>query len=502
MWQVVINGPGYFDTAYELTQTLVSIGRAEDNDIVLSGELVSRKHARLFWIQDVLHVEDLASRNGIKVNEVPVDKTTRLKSGDILTIGDNQLVLRPLLPTEKATTDLVTVDSKAGASRVKSSQDSAVWVAQNVRESLVLKALDNVTELPKRNPFLEPTPIPTSFESERLRLLFRLGELASSAATTQACVEEILDRLMFQVRAIAVAWVRPQDVSNEQPIYFRNASENAQPMELPAQLVQRAWNEGEALWEKGNSLSQVAVIPVGAQPHLQGAWVFRFLKDPEWNEDWLEWVKCVGNFLALKINPPQSAQPKLHELGRLLKTESTLLSLHVEGLEEGRDAEFQEDWLQTILFQASETIASFHGHIVSTQGTRLTASFGERQHLTLDAVHAARAALKLQRHVVASSRASMDIPKFRFKLALHTGLVWMKDATSSVSYGPAVDLAECLSYLTPAGSIWVCESTLPFLEKRFEVRSFGLPKLPSVSGVRVYELLAEELTFQPLGERA
>ena len=46
MWQLIINGPGYFDTAYELPEGVTHMGRADENDIVLSGDLVSRKHAR------------------------------------------------------------------------------------------------------------------------------------------------------------------------------------------------------------------------------------------------------------------------------------------------------------------------------------------------------------------------------------------------------------------------------------------------------------------------
>ena len=38
MWQVIINGPGYFDTAYDLPEGTTYLGRADNNDIVLSGD--------------------------------------------------------------------------------------------------------------------------------------------------------------------------------------------------------------------------------------------------------------------------------------------------------------------------------------------------------------------------------------------------------------------------------------------------------------------------------
>ena len=56
MWQLIINGPGYFDTAYDLPEGVTTLGRADENDIVLSGDLVSRKHARIHVKADDLQV--------------------------------------------------------------------------------------------------------------------------------------------------------------------------------------------------------------------------------------------------------------------------------------------------------------------------------------------------------------------------------------------------------------------------------------------------------------
>ena len=38
MWQLIINGPGYFDTAYELPDGETTLGRADENDVILSGD--------------------------------------------------------------------------------------------------------------------------------------------------------------------------------------------------------------------------------------------------------------------------------------------------------------------------------------------------------------------------------------------------------------------------------------------------------------------------------
>ncbi|MBQ4334456.1 MAG: FHA domain-containing protein, partial [Myxococcaceae bacterium] len=68
MWQLIINGPGYFDTAYELPDGETTLGRADENDVILSGDQVSRRHARLYFEGDALFFEDLGSRNGTRLN--------------------------------------------------------------------------------------------------------------------------------------------------------------------------------------------------------------------------------------------------------------------------------------------------------------------------------------------------------------------------------------------------------------------------------------------------
>ena len=83
--------PGYFDTTYDLPDGATTLGRADENDIVLSGDLVSRKHARMFVRGDDLVMEDLGSRNGTRVNNEAMAGKRALRPGDTVAIGKNQL---------------------------------------------------------------------------------------------------------------------------------------------------------------------------------------------------------------------------------------------------------------------------------------------------------------------------------------------------------------------------------------------------------------------------
>src|SRR5688572_13493525 len=107
MWQLIINGPGYFDTTYDLPDGATTMGRADENDIVLSGDLVSRKHARIELRGDALTVEDLGSRNGTRVNGLPVHTRIALKIGDSLSVGENTVSIHRADVADRAHTEIV-----------------------------------------------------------------------------------------------------------------------------------------------------------------------------------------------------------------------------------------------------------------------------------------------------------------------------------------------------------------------------------------------------------
>ena len=54
---------------------------------------VSRKHAKIFYLNEEYHVEDLNSTNGIFINEIKVEKGI-LRDQDILEIGGVKIVFR------------------------------------------------------------------------------------------------------------------------------------------------------------------------------------------------------------------------------------------------------------------------------------------------------------------------------------------------------------------------------------------------------------------------
>lgn len=64
-----------------------TLGRADDNQIVLHDEWVSAYHARIDNYAGQWWLTDLGSRNGTRLNDAPVMQTTPLAKGDIIGLG-------------------------------------------------------------------------------------------------------------------------------------------------------------------------------------------------------------------------------------------------------------------------------------------------------------------------------------------------------------------------------------------------------------------------------
>jgi hypothetical protein len=71
---------------YPLYKKVMTIGRSETADIHVPGDFISRVHARVVTTDSGVVIEDVASKNGIKVNSKLTNRQT-LQHGDVLGIG-------------------------------------------------------------------------------------------------------------------------------------------------------------------------------------------------------------------------------------------------------------------------------------------------------------------------------------------------------------------------------------------------------------------------------
>lgn len=77
---------------FDLPRGVTLIGRSLDCHVTIEDPLVSRQHGRIVIDDERVTIEDLGSRNGVKLNGVTVRAPTPLKDGDRLRIGTQDLV--------------------------------------------------------------------------------------------------------------------------------------------------------------------------------------------------------------------------------------------------------------------------------------------------------------------------------------------------------------------------------------------------------------------------
>lgn len=312
MWQLIINGPGYFETQYDLPEGPTYMGRADENDIVLSGDLVSRKHARLTCQGDSLEVEDLASRNGSKVNGEPLTSLRPLKAGDLLQVGENALLIRQPSKVENQATEMLDTGGGGKVKRFGRGLDigSAVILAKDVRDSVVMKVLDNIAPFnmsavpfdsaqtdPERSKTMEleiPSDGPGTAQSsgrllpvQSLALLYKVAEALATCGNLQAFLEEMLDKVMERVDASTAVVLLRHGSGVLVPAAVRH-SRALQKGEVPVSdaIVDAALSRGTALavgdvrddsrFAERDSVvlygvDQVLCVPIGAKAPWTGA---------------------------------------------------------------------------------------------------------------------------------------------------------------------------------------------------------------------------------------
>ena len=77
---------------FDLPRGTTIVGRSLDCNLTIEDPLVSREHAKIIIDDDGPRVEDLKSRNGVRVNGLLVRQPTLLRDGDRVRIGTQDLV--------------------------------------------------------------------------------------------------------------------------------------------------------------------------------------------------------------------------------------------------------------------------------------------------------------------------------------------------------------------------------------------------------------------------
>ena len=160
----VIEGPQKGQTI-EFSGDTVFVGRSSTNDLQIFDSSISRKHIKLFRVENLVFVEDLKSTNGTLVNGEPIEpgEGVQVGEGDTISLGHTTIRL--------------------GA----------------ISEEEVIAIKDVAPPSTKRAPEAEPRPAEErrSRTRKELELMSKVSELVQEPLEIKALLEKVL-ALLFQ----------------------------------------------------------------------------------------------------------------------------------------------------------------------------------------------------------------------------------------------------------------------------------------------------------------
>ena len=107
--KIILSKPDEPDQEFILNKSLVTLGRATTNDIVLATSRVSRNHAQVQCTDGAIILTDLNSANGVRVNGQRITET-KIQPGD--TIDISGCVLQYLAPAPEIQEEVTMINSE------------------------------------------------------------------------------------------------------------------------------------------------------------------------------------------------------------------------------------------------------------------------------------------------------------------------------------------------------------------------------------------------------
>jgi len=130
---ITVTGGSQRGEHYAFFKDLVLIGRSKRADLNLNDSLVSAEHSRIIMSENAVEVEDLGSKDGTFVNQLPVQRIN-LNSGDRIQIGRSELEVRIEQLAEKDRLSSVIYQTALIAGYSEPERD---YLCENLTESLV-----------------------------------------------------------------------------------------------------------------------------------------------------------------------------------------------------------------------------------------------------------------------------------------------------------------------------------------------------------------------------
>jgi class 3 adenylate cyclase/pSer/pThr/pTyr-binding forkhead associated (FHA) protein/putative methionine-R-sulfoxide reductase with GAF domain len=548
MWQVIINGPGYFDTAYDLPEGTTYLGRADNNDIVLSGDQVSRRHAKIEVRARDLVIEDMGSRNGTEVNGSKIDGPQQVGLGDILGIGENTLALREPAAAESAKTDPIDLTQLAASGLQGVDITGEILVAHAPDQNPFLTHYGRVGQYDARSFSTGAMTMEKSLEEfESLFLLIKVSEKLNTSTSLKQFLEDVIALVVDVAQARTGVALLRDERGKLKPLVVRHTEELASG-EVPvsdsilAEVARKkvalavmdakgdkrfAARESVLLYDldqvicvpmvKGDDLLGVIYLNrktehsmpltrlmdvVSAIAHMAANGVDSWrLRERAQSEETMR--KALERFHAPAIveRVMSDLRSPSKAVAHMESKEVTVMFADISGftpLTERLPAERVVDLLSEYYSRMTQVVFSFDGTVDKFIGDAVMAVFGAPYARPDDATRAVRCAMACRREFVEMMRKRPDSERCGLKIGLNTGkvLAGTLGSEARIEYtclGDAVNIAARLQSSASPGQVLITGKTLAATGARFDVAPLGERELKGKKQkVAVFEVLEED----------
>ncbi len=300
----------------------VLLGRASEH-VPLSDLTVSRRHARLEWSDNAWVLFDEGGANGVFVNGVRINKSTKLKVGDQIRLGSTLMVFgAPVHSVNLASSDEVDASSEG-----KPGDSSIISTVPSSDDSVILAA-----------------PEPSQVAMAHFRVLLQISSAIASVFDQQQLLNKVMDLVFEQLRADrGFIGLFDEESGQVVPVVVRYRDEDQVGKIAVSQTIIRhvlAKNEGvlssnamtDQRFLKGKSVHNMAIrsaicVPIkGREKQLGVLHIDSSVANYSYTPDQLRLLTAIGLQTGLAIEIAQLYHENVQQ-ERLAATGQTVASL-------------------------------------------------------------------------------------------------------------------------------------------------------------------------------
>lgn len=304
-------GPGK-GKVFPIESDSVKLGRDSSCEIKLKDNGVSREHAEIYRVGEMHFIRDLGSRNGIIVNDLPIEDEL-LRDGDIIRIGNFNLVFTGSL-------------SSMGNDESDIASDSFYESDKDPASTLTLKIGPDQSRKSKNSPKLETALC-------KLIPIFKLHQSDS------LLIKETLN-ILFEIIDIQECYVFIIEANNKLAQKGYKATKGNKKGKASKSIVLRTLKEGRPIFTANaqddfrfktetsiimKNVSSVLCCPLASDGKEIGVIYMNNgpLKQP-FNEESAEIVEIISTCLALALSQKESARKE-----KVIQTNSVKLLANI-----------------------------------------------------------------------------------------------------------------------------------------------------------------------------